>query len=189
VKTELPGVLNWSLRGLARLLERGRFTDCDVCAAAKDEHREACSPVKEFITNHFTLAAEYAGPKENKKFLTTTTEVKFLVKEYGAKFGEKPLHANVVCRELAGMAGVFTQRPTTVSGRTEFGNIYCGVCIGEPKPLVPGEIDEMVAKTGLHELQAAPVLVSHAAGAHGKPQPGKAKAKAPTAAKPPAGGT
>lgn len=188
LKTELPGILNWALRGLARLLERGRFTDCDVCATAKDDHREACSPVKEFITNHFTLAAEYAGPKENKKFLTTTTEVKFLVKEYGAKFGEKPLHSNVVCRELAGMAGVFTQRPTTVSGRTEFGNIYCGVCIGEPKPLVPGEIDEMVAKTGLHELQAPPVLVPHAAGAHGKSQPGKAKAKTSTAAKPPKGG-
>ena len=156
LKKELPGVLNWALAGLARLLAQDGFTQCPVCEAAKREHREACSPVGEFIDNHFTLASGYAGPKAGKKWMTTTTEVKLLVRDYAAKYGERVIAANVVCRELAAMKGVSTRRPTTVSGRTDYGTIFCGVCVGEPKTVIPGELDEFAKKTGLQELASGP---------------------------------
>ena len=152
LKKELPGVLNWALRGLARLLEQGQFTECAVCSKAKAEHRDACALVKEFIGNHFTLAAEYAGLKAGKKWMTTATEIKLYVKDYNAKFGERAIASHVVCRELAGMDGVTTQRPTTTLGRVEYGNVYYGVCIGEPKVVIPGDLDEVAKKSGLDEL-------------------------------------
>jgi P4 family phage/plasmid primase-like protien len=152
LRKELPGILNWALAGLARLLEQDGFTPCAVCEAAKVEHREACSPVGEFIGNQFTLASEYAGPKAGLRWLTTTTEVKLLVRDHNAKFGERVVAPHVVCRELAAMKGVFTRRPTTVSGRAEYGTVYCGVCVGEPRPVFPGELDELAEKTGIGGL-------------------------------------
>jgi P4 family phage/plasmid primase-like protien len=34
LREELPGILNWALRGLSRLLKQGRFSACKVCEAA-----------------------------------------------------------------------------------------------------------------------------------------------------------
>lgn len=155
LKAELPGILNWALAGLARLLVQDGFTACEVCEGAKSDHRNACAPVAEFIGDQFTLASEYAGPKAGKKWMTTTTEIKLLVKEYNAKFGERVIAPHVVCRELAGTEGVFTYRPKRKSGRAEYGTIFCGVCVGEPKQIVPGDLDEIATKTGLDELSSA----------------------------------
>ena len=173
LRKELPGILNWALAGLARLLEQDGFTPCDVCEAAKAEHREACSPVGEFIGNHFTLASDYAGPKAGKRWTTTTTEIKLLVKDHNAKFGERVIAPNVVCRELSAMKGVSTRRPKTVSGRAEYGTVYCGVCVGEPRQVIPGELDDLAEKTGLDEL-ASGAGTGPTADAAGKP-PKKAK--------------
>ncbi len=50
---ELPGILNWALDGLSRLLTRGRFTACPTCVAAADRHRFDCDPVAQFIDEEF----------------------------------------------------------------------------------------------------------------------------------------
>lgn len=49
LEEELPGILNWALRGLRRLLEQGRFTRCAVCEAAKVQHRQDCDPFLQFL--------------------------------------------------------------------------------------------------------------------------------------------
>jgi putative DNA primase/helicase len=48
--SELPGIFNWALRGLKRLLENQRFTECIVCQQAAGEHRRTCDSVTEFFS-------------------------------------------------------------------------------------------------------------------------------------------
>ncbi|MFO0952627.1 MAG: phage/plasmid primase, P4 family [Isosphaeraceae bacterium] len=49
LEKELPGILNWALAGLARLLKQGRFTECSVCEACARRHRHNCDPVAVFL--------------------------------------------------------------------------------------------------------------------------------------------
>lgn len=170
LRAELPGVLNWALCGLARLLKQGRFTSCEVCAAAR-EHREACSPVRELIANNFTVAATHDSPTAGKWWVVSSNEAMLLAKEHAAKYGDKGLSGHIVCREPAKLPGGFCRRPRTAQGRKDFGKLYCGVCVGEPKPLVPGGLDERAGKTGLDDLESAPTTHSTGATVQAKAQP------------------
>lgn len=49
LKSELPGILNWSLEGARRLLANKRFTSCQVSAEAARRHREACDSALSFM--------------------------------------------------------------------------------------------------------------------------------------------
>lgn len=49
LKVELPGILNWSLDGLARLTAQRRFTVPHSSIALRQEMQIACSPVQAFI--------------------------------------------------------------------------------------------------------------------------------------------
>jgi P4 family phage/plasmid primase-like protien len=44
IATELPGVFNYALEGLVRLLKRGRFDVPEACNALKAQHRGDCAP-------------------------------------------------------------------------------------------------------------------------------------------------
>jgi P4 family phage/plasmid primase-like protien len=46
---ELPGIFNWALAGLGRLLDQGRFTECEVCNGKLAEHRRDANTVLEFL--------------------------------------------------------------------------------------------------------------------------------------------
>lgn len=171
LRRELPGILNWALRGLARLLEQGHFTHCAVCAAAAEEHREECSPVRAFILNHFAFASEHKGAKDGLVWKTTTKDVLRMVKKYQEECNDRSLNGHIVCRVLAGMPGVTARRPTTVAERTESGgNVYYGVCIGTPKNVWPGEADEQ-AEPPVVKLPRSFVLDSEEVviGPNGKP--------------------
>lgn len=49
---EMPGVLNWALRGLIRLLERGTFVEPDICVAFKENYKEEVNPTGTFFEEH-----------------------------------------------------------------------------------------------------------------------------------------
>lgn len=49
LEEELPGILNWAITGLQRLLQQGGFTDCAVCKQVQEQHRIDCDPVAQFI--------------------------------------------------------------------------------------------------------------------------------------------
>ena len=49
IERELPGIANWLLGGLRRLLQQNRFTDFAVCRSALEEHRIASDPVRQFV--------------------------------------------------------------------------------------------------------------------------------------------
>jgi len=56
---ELPGILNWALAGLERLLERGHFTDTEVSTEAVDVMRQTASPYAPFVDEECVVGPEY----------------------------------------------------------------------------------------------------------------------------------
>lgn len=56
---ELPGILNWALDGLERLLARGHFTDTEVSTEAVDVMRQTASPFAPFVEDECLVGPEY----------------------------------------------------------------------------------------------------------------------------------
>jgi putative DNA primase/helicase len=52
LKAELPGILNWSLEGLRRLRQRGRFIEPAVCQQAVADHKAESNPARMFLQEH-----------------------------------------------------------------------------------------------------------------------------------------
>jgi len=52
IEVELPGVMNWAIDGLMRLLDRGRFQEPTACKQLKADHRLSCFPEEEFLLDH-----------------------------------------------------------------------------------------------------------------------------------------
>ncbi|RDB46826.1 DNA primase family protein [Tsukamurella tyrosinosolvens] len=52
---ELPGILNWALDGLARLTERGRFTEPESSAEARLQLDDLASPTSAFVRDRCEL--------------------------------------------------------------------------------------------------------------------------------------
>ncbi len=50
LKAELPGIFNWAVRGLKRLLAQGHFTNCSKCQAFLDQHRDEGDTVRHFAS-------------------------------------------------------------------------------------------------------------------------------------------
>ncbi|MBN1279719.1 MAG: DNA primase [Chlorobiaceae bacterium] len=49
IASELPGVLNWALEGLRRLLQQGRFSECDAARCAVDQYKRESDSVQMFV--------------------------------------------------------------------------------------------------------------------------------------------
>lgn len=49
---ELPGMLNWALRGLARLRAQNGFTDCESMNAEIEDYKEEMNPAKSFLRQY-----------------------------------------------------------------------------------------------------------------------------------------
>jgi phage/plasmid primase, P4 family, C-terminal domain len=49
IEAELPGVLNWALQGLARLLSQNGFTECDAARHAINQYRKDTNSVQQFL--------------------------------------------------------------------------------------------------------------------------------------------
>ena len=55
---ELPGILNWAIKGLERLNENGDFTDCDLIEEANNFFLSDTDSVKRFIDDHCTVSSD-----------------------------------------------------------------------------------------------------------------------------------
>jgi len=55
---ELPGILNFALEGLARLLETRAFTECLSELEAKNEWRKQCDQVEQFVEDRCRLGSD-----------------------------------------------------------------------------------------------------------------------------------
>jgi len=62
LKNELPGILNWSLAGYARLRSQGHFTEPTKSKSARDRIHDITSPVSAFARDHLEFGDEFEAP-------------------------------------------------------------------------------------------------------------------------------
>ena len=124
---ELPGILNWSLEGLARLnRNEGRFTRVPSAEEAIITMRDLASPVAAFMRDRCTLRANLqVGVDELYAAFKVWCEDGEYLKSSKAVFG----------RNL--MAACSNIRKARVGGRTSRAYVYQGIALAkdgdEPK--------------------------------------------------------
>lgn len=104
LQRELPGILNWALAGLRRLLDQGGFTACGVCAASLAAHRELSDPFRLFAAECLEVRPD-AGA-----YTALTYEV---YKAFCLRNGSKPLGNSRFGARILGMSGVDKDRDGT----------------------------------------------------------------------------
>ena len=72
IETELSGVFNWILEGLERLLQQGRFTDCEAVREQLESYKKQSDTVRLYLDEHDYQAS------------TETTPLKDLYRNYKA---------------------------------------------------------------------------------------------------------
>ena len=97
LEEELPGILNWAIRGLRRLLEQEAFTVCPTCEAAKGQHQRDCDPFTQFVDEclEFRPIAQIDKP-----------DLYALYQEWCEANGNKPLASGSFTRLVKKLAGV-----------------------------------------------------------------------------------
>lgn len=129
---ELPGILNWGICGLQRLLKNGHFSACSVCHQAAQEHRTDCDPVAQFLDDEFTYpSSSDATPKS-----ITVGALHQRYSDWCDKSGHKRLALNRFNRQIAKLPGIHKHREAT--GKRP----YYWTGIGNPLTSPPKEDDE-----------------------------------------------
>lgn len=109
LRAELPGVMNWALLGLRRLLTNGQFTTCPVCEQYAHDHRMHSDPIAQFVDEYVELVADRA----------VLCEVAY---DAYAKFcfgnGRRPCGSTEFGRHLMALAGV--QKVRQGGGRRQY---------------------------------------------------------------------
>lgn len=62
LEKELPGIFSWALKGAMRLYSQGGFTKCEICDAAREEHRISSDPFEQFVDTEIELDEDYSTP-------------------------------------------------------------------------------------------------------------------------------
>jgi P4 family phage/plasmid primase-like protien len=131
LEAELPGILNWALAGLRRLLRQEDFTHCALCAEMAARHRFDCDPVTQFIDE----CVQVPTPNSNQFRRIEKDRLYAEYADWCSKSGFKPLSKNRFNRQIARVAGIRECRAPHAgpSGRRP----YYWVGIGDPVPIPP----------------------------------------------------
>ncbi len=97
LKAELPGIFNYAVTGLKRLLNQGHFTHCDNCAAFLKQHRTECDTVRQFV-----FGCCVKDPKRE----TYSEPLYNVYKLYTESTGRKPLAMPHFGRRMKGLKWV-----------------------------------------------------------------------------------
>jgi putative DNA primase/helicase len=62
LRSELPGIFNWALQGLARLRQQDKFTSPKVSEAEKEAYKLECNPAKAFLLDTFEVGVAKGDP-------------------------------------------------------------------------------------------------------------------------------
>ena len=126
--TELSGIFNWSVAGLARLREQGRFTEPSESQQALDEYRLHSNSARLFLQQHCIEAPEGSVPTRNLYGLYTH----FCRENHYDALKEIELKSEV----LKAYPPVKERRPRGEGRRTS----YCGLSLAEDSVLacLPG---------------------------------------------------
>lgn len=91
LKAELPGILNWALRGLMRLTVNNKFTEASAADEAKKQYRNESNPVAQWV-NTMTVRTSYPATLQGALY------TKF--KAWCIDNGERPITSNQFSRDL-----------------------------------------------------------------------------------------
>jgi P4 family phage/plasmid primase-like protien len=138
LEAELPGILNWALRGLSRLLQQGHFTPCAVCAEAAKRHQLDCDPVAQFLDESGT----YPPPSGGKPLWVLKDELYQQYREWCEGAGNLPLSKNKFGRQVGKLPGVQEHRSPNAGPGGKRPYYWAG--IGKPVPLPVGATGEKV---------------------------------------------
>ena len=72
MKEETPGIFNWLLEGLRRLMDRGYFEDTEQLAVNKDEYKAVNDPIEGFLQEFTVEMAPEEYKKKNATGVSTT---------------------------------------------------------------------------------------------------------------------
>jgi phage/plasmid-associated DNA primase len=170
---ELPGLLNWAIAGLRRLLEQNRFTACPVCQAALEQHRLHCDPVSQFVDEKCVLAADLK--KGDRGVCDVPKNVLYeAYAEWCLKSGHKPAAKNTFGGRIARLRGVKERRDKADRPGGKRPESWCGICLDGPRYVVPsGRVRRTGPAAPPPGLSLGETVVS---GPNGKPTSGKAPA-------------
>ena len=122
---ELPGILNWSLDGLDRLVAKGRFTDLPSSASAVTAMQDLGAPVSAFVRDH----CHRAKPGEHCEVLVTDLVAAW--KQWCEDNGQKPGTNAMFGRNLrAVIPGLTVSQPRGEDGKQV--RVYVGLALSTP---------------------------------------------------------
>jgi putative DNA primase/helicase len=130
LEQELPGILNWAIQGLQRLLQQNGFTSCRVCETATAEHRFDCDPFQQFRDECIVLSP--TGRRIEKKRLYK------LYAEWCEENGRKALSSGEFVRMVTKLPGVEPGRDST--GKREY--FFRGISMIGSSSTIPSSDDE-----------------------------------------------
>jgi putative DNA primase/helicase len=133
---ELPGIFNWALEGLKRLLQQGDFTYCDICAEAARQHRFDCDPVAQFLDE----CVGFPAPDSGEVYEIEKDELYQEYRGWSKRNGDRALTSNKFNRRIGKLDGVTDRRQSKADrdGRRPW--IWIG--LGKPVPKPPGSEDD-----------------------------------------------
>ncbi len=129
---ELPGILNWALQGLRRLLKQGHFSPCAVCAEAAKRHQLDCDPVSQFVDE----CGIHPPPSGGKPLWTPKDELYQVYRDWCEGGGYLPLSRNRFNRQIGKLPGV--QEHRAPQAEPDGKRPYYWTGIGKPIPMPPG---------------------------------------------------
>lgn len=156
---EAPGIFNWALEGLDRLVNRGRFVQPASSASAIRHLEDLASPVSAFLRDRCTLAPDGTASKD---------AVWAAWKEWAEDAGIKKATKDVLVRDLRAVDPSITSTRPTVNGRrvymlsglrlqaeeTMFGTPDTPDCEAVPSTL--SGVAQIVAPTRMMTIDARP---------------------------------
>lgn len=112
ISAELPGVLNWVLVGLQRVLKNKRLSECDAVEQANNEYRQSADSVLSWIED-----ANFQQSSESMTLLKTAYE---MYREYCKENGNYPLSSKNLRKRLDDL-GFKTFK--SMHGQTIYGSV------------------------------------------------------------------
>jgi P4 family phage/plasmid primase-like protien len=137
LSAELPGILNFALAGLRRLLQNRGFTRCAVCNSARDEHQLDCDPFSQYVDECVQLPK---SDKDQVRRISTDEQYRDYA-EWCRRNGRRyAMSSGEFNRRFARLPGVRKQRSPTADpdGRRPY--FWTGV--GRPLPIPPPSEDD-----------------------------------------------
>jgi len=92
IETELPGVFNWILEGLNRLLQQGKFSKCDAAQKAVESYRVESDSVAMFVDEY--------GYQKSKDGYESLKDLYSSYKNFCIDNGFRPVHSRNLIKRL-----------------------------------------------------------------------------------------